>query len=98
MSDNRQIDIDYVANLARIALTPEEKEAFSRQLGDILAYMEKLDTVDVEGVEPSAHAHDVWNVWQDDVPAKPLPPDAALQNAPARRDQMFVVPKVVEEA
>ncbi|RME70294.1 MAG: Asp-tRNA(Asn)/Glu-tRNA(Gln) amidotransferase subunit GatC [Verrucomicrobia bacterium] len=98
MPETRQIDIDYVARLARLALTDEEKALFSRQLADVLHYVEKLNEVDVDGVEPSAHAFEVVNVWQDDVPARPLPTEAALQNAPAVRDNMFVVPKVVDEA
>jgi aspartyl-tRNA(Asn)/glutamyl-tRNA(Gln) amidotransferase subunit C len=98
MADTPQLDIDYVAQLARLALTEEEKREFSRQLGDILGYVEKLKEVDVAGVEPTAHAFEVVNVWQEDVPAKAFPVERALQNAPAARDGMFVVPKVVDEA
>ena len=96
MADTSQLDIDYVANLARIALTPAEKEKFSRQLGDVLHYVEKLRAVDVTGVEPMAHAAPVFNVWQDDESRAGLTVEAALQNAPARRDNMIAVPKVVE--
>ena len=56
MDKNGAIDISYVANLARIELTDEEKEVFSRQLGQIITYFEKLSKVDVSNVEPSAHA------------------------------------------
>lgn len=90
------IDIDYVANLARLALTPEEKATYARQLGDILAYIEKLKQVNVAGVEPTAHAFDVHNVWAADVPTPGLPVEAVLRNAPAARDNMISVPKVVE--
>ncbi len=90
------IDIDYVANLARLALTPQEKETYARQLGDVLRYVEKLREVDVSQVEPTAHASPVYNVWADDVPQPGLPVEAALRNAPAQRDQMIVVPVVVE--
>ena len=55
MSEEQSMDIDYVSNLARIELTPEEKEKFQGQLGDVLKYFEKLQEVDVEGVEPTAH-------------------------------------------
>ncbi len=90
------IDIDYVANLARLALTPEEKATYARQLGDVLRYVEKLREVDVSQVEPTAHAAPVYNVWADDVAQPGLPVAAALRNAPEQRDQMFVVPVVVE--
>jgi aspartyl-tRNA(Asn)/glutamyl-tRNA(Gln) amidotransferase subunit C len=98
MHGTPQLDIDYVAELARLALTADEKREFSRQLGDILGYVEKLKEVDVAGVEPTAHAFEVVNVWQEDVPSAPLPVEKALQNAPAVRDGMIVVPKVVDEA
>ena len=96
MSRPADLDIDHVARLARIALTPGEKAAFSGQLGDVLAYIALLREVDVSGVEPTAHAFPVENVWAEDVAQPGLPVDAALRNAPAQRDNMFAVPKVVE--
>ncbi len=96
MSAQSDLNLDYVANLARLALTEEEKREFARQLGDILHYVEKLRQVDVTGVEPMAHASPVFNVWAADVVAPGLPVEAALRNAPARRDDTIVVPKVVE--
>lgn len=96
MTQPKAIDIDRVAQLARITLSAEEKSAFSQQLGDVLHHIEQLEKVDVSGVEPTAHAFPLYNVWQDDVAQSPLPVDAALQNAPAKRDNMIAVPKVVE--
>jgi aspartyl-tRNA(Asn)/glutamyl-tRNA(Gln) amidotransferase subunit C len=96
MSSKTEFNIDYVANLARITLTENEKETFSRQLGDVLRYVEKLGEVDVSQVEPTAHAFPLCNIWADDVPQPGLPVDAALRNAPTQRDQMIVVPVVVE--
>ena len=96
MAAPADLNIDHVAKLARLALTPEEKEKFARQLGDVLLHIEQLAKVDVTGVEPTAHAFAVHNVWADDVPQPGLPVELALQNAPARRDNMVVVPKVVE--
>ncbi|MBI5693549.1 MAG: Asp-tRNA(Asn)/Glu-tRNA(Gln) amidotransferase subunit GatC [Verrucomicrobia bacterium] len=96
MSSAPQLDIDHVARLARLALTPEEKATFAAQLGSVLHHIEQLARVDVSGVEPSAHAFAVNNVWQDDVARPGLPVEAALRNAPAQRDHMVVVPKVVE--
>jgi aspartyl-tRNA(Asn)/glutamyl-tRNA(Gln) amidotransferase subunit C len=92
----QELNIDHVAKLARIALTPEEKAKFSHQLADVLVHIEQLSKVDVSGVEPTAHAFAVYNVWQDDVAQPGLPVDAALRNAPAQRENMIVVPKVVE--
>jgi len=96
MSANSDLNIDYLANLARLALTGAEKDKFSRQLGDILHYVEKLKQVDVTGVEPMAHASPVFNVWQEDTARPGLAVDQALRNAPAQRQHMIVVPKVVE--
>lgn len=90
------LKLDHVANLARLALTAEEKARFAAQLGDVLAYVAQLNDVDVSGVEPTAHAFPVVNVWAPDVPEPGLRVEDALANAPARRDNMFVVPKVVE--
>jgi len=90
------LKLDHVAALARLALTPEEKERFGAQLGDVLAYVAQLGEVDVSGVEPTAHAFPVVNVWAADLPAPGLTAEEALRNAPARRENMFLVPKVVE--
>jgi len=96
MSSPTDLNIDHVAHLARLALTAEEKAKFSAQLGDVLTYIEQLKKVDVSGVEPTAHAYPVYNVWADDVAQPGLPVEAALKNAPAQRNHMIVVPKVVE--
>jgi len=96
MAQPTELNIDHVANLARLALTPEEKATFAAQLGDVLAYIEQLKAVDVTGIEPTAHAFPLYNVWADDVPQPGLPVEAALRNAPVQRDHMIVVPKVVE--
>ena len=96
MSNAPQLNIDHVAKLARLALTPEEKATFAQQLGNVLHHIEQLSKVDVSGVEPTAHAFAVHNVWADDVARPGLPVDQALRNAPAQRDHMIAVPKVVE--
>jgi aspartyl-tRNA(Asn)/glutamyl-tRNA(Gln) amidotransferase subunit C len=96
MAATEAIHIDHLANLSRLALTPEEKTKFTAQIGDILGYIEKLKEVNVEGVEPTAHATPIFNVLQADVPREGLAVEAALRNAPAQRDNMVVVPRVVE--
>ncbi len=96
MPKPEDFNLDHVSNLARITLTAEEKERFASQLGDVLAYIAQLNEVNVEGIEPTAHAFPVVNVWAEDVPEAGLSVEDALRNAPERRDNMFVVPKVVE--
>lgn len=91
-----QLNIDHTAKLARIALTAEEKATFAQQLGDVLHHIEQLAKVDVSGIEPSAHAFAVHNVWQEDVARPGLAVDQALRNAPTQRENMIAVPKVVE--
>lgn len=93
---SQQIDIDYVANLARISLTEEERKLFGDQLAQVLTYVDKLNAVDVTGVEPMAHALPLKNVWGEDKAEPALPVEVALQNAPATRQNMIVVPKIVE--
>ncbi|MEI7551185.1 MAG: Asp-tRNA(Asn)/Glu-tRNA(Gln) amidotransferase subunit GatC [Verrucomicrobiota bacterium] len=96
MSSAPHLDLDHVAKLARLALTEAEQAEFSRQLGEVLHHIEQLAKVDVTGVEPTAHAFPVVNVWGEDVARPGLPVEAALRNAPAQRDHLIVVPKVVE--
>lgn len=96
MSRAPDLDIDHVAKLARIALTEAEKATFAAQLGDVLHHIEMLSKVDVTGIEPTAHAFPIVNVWNEDVARAGLPVEEALRNAPAQRENMIVVPKVVE--
>lgn len=96
MSSSSEFNIDHLAKLARLALTPEEKAVYSEQLGHVLHHIAELSKVDVTGVEPTAHAFAVSNVWQEDEVRPGLTIEQALRNAPAERDNMIVVPKVVE--
>lgn len=95
--DAAKIDVRYVADLARLALTPEEVAKYDAQLGDILHYVEQLKEVDVTGIEPTAHAAKLVNVLRDDRPGESLPREPVLANAPAVLDAQFVkVPAVIE--
>ena len=96
--EKAKIDIEYVAKLARIELTEDEKATYSRQLGQILGYFERLSKIDVSGVGPSAHARAVYNVMRDDVEEPAMPVSEALMNAPKARDNQISVPKVVDDA
>ena len=89
-------DIQYVANLARIALTPDEEAKLGYQLGDILGYVKKLEELDVTGVEPMAHAVPLTNVLRADEVRPSIPQEAALANAPKQANGLFIVPKIVE--
>ncbi|MCH6256571.1 Asp-tRNA(Asn)/Glu-tRNA(Gln) amidotransferase subunit GatC [Puniceicoccaceae bacterium K14] len=96
MSDKPKIDIDYISNLARVALSEEEKAAYSKDLSSILGYVEKLNELDTDGIEPMAHPYPVYNVWREDKVESKMSPEKAMENAPASRQNMVIVPKVVE--
>ena len=91
-----EIDIKYVAHLARLHLTPDEEKKLGAQLDGILGYIEKLKELDVTGVEPTAHAVPLVNVTRPDEVRPSLPHDDALRNAPAQANGLFIVPKIVE--
>jgi aspartyl-tRNA(Asn)/glutamyl-tRNA(Gln) amidotransferase subunit C len=91
-----EIDVKYVANLARIALTPDEEKKLGAQLGEILGYIEKLRELDVTNVEPTAHAVPMVNITRPDEVRPSLPHDDALRNAPKSAGGLFIVPQIVE--
>ncbi|HHT9119092.1 MAG TPA: Asp-tRNA(Asn)/Glu-tRNA(Gln) amidotransferase subunit GatC [Candidatus Hypogeohydataceae bacterium YC41] len=88
--------IEHVALLARLELSEEEKELFVSQLGDILTYIEKLKELDTSKVEPMAYATATTNVFREDVPTPSLKLEEVLKNAPAKFQDFFKVPKVIE--
>jgi aspartyl-tRNA(Asn)/glutamyl-tRNA(Gln) amidotransferase subunit C len=91
-----EIDVKYVAHLARISLSPEESQKLGAQLGQILGYIEKLNQLDVSQVEPTAHAVPLVNITRPDEVRPSLSNDEALRNAPAKANGLFIVPKIVE--
>lgn len=91
-----EIDVKYVAHLARITLTPDEEKKIGSQLGHILGYIEKLRELDMANVEPTAHAVPLANVTRADEIRPSLPHEAALRNAPREAGGLFIVPKIVE--
>ncbi|HTL58477.1 MAG TPA: Asp-tRNA(Asn)/Glu-tRNA(Gln) amidotransferase subunit GatC [Candidatus Limnocylindrales bacterium] len=91
-----EIDIKYVAHLARLALTAEEESKLGAQLSSILHYVEKLKEVDITGVEPTAHAFPLVNVTRPDEVQPSMDHEQALRNAPAQANGLFLVPKIVE--
>jgi aspartyl-tRNA(Asn)/glutamyl-tRNA(Gln) amidotransferase subunit C len=92
-----ETQIRHIAHLARLKLTDEQCRRFGDDLSLILTYFEKLGEVDTDGVEPTAHAAQVSNVFRDDEPAASLPTDAVLANAPAQAAGFFKVPKVLDQ-
>ena len=90
-------EVRHVARLARLALTDEELERMREQLDAILAYIDKLRELDVEGVEPTSHAVPLVNVMRDDEITPVLSQEAALANAPDRAGELFRVPRIIED-
>jgi len=90
------LNVKYVAHLARLELTPEEEQKIGAQLGSVLGYIEKLKEVDVSGVEPTAHAFPMVNVTRADETRPSLTNEEALMNAPAKGNGLFIVPRIVE--
>ena len=88
--------INYIARLGRISLSADEEALFTRQLQDILMYVEKLKTLDTESVEPMSHALSMGNVFREDRIKQSLPTSKTLQNAPEQSKGFFQVPKVIE--
>ena len=95
---NQKIDVGYVAELARLELTDEEKSVFQGQLEDIVKYVEKISSVDVEGIEPTMHGRAIVNAFREDTVRPSLAREAALANAPRRTENEFYLPKIVEGA
>ena len=95
--EKAKIDIDYVANLAKVKLTQNEKEKLSIQLNDILVYFEHLNSANLDNIQPMAHAHKVKNVWREgDSAGITLSKNTLEAMAPQMRDGQVVVPKVVD--
>jgi aspartyl-tRNA(Asn)/glutamyl-tRNA(Gln) amidotransferase subunit C len=93
---SEEFDVRYTARLARLHLTEEEVTQFQEQISKVLGYVESLKKVDVEGIEPTAHANSVCNVFRTDEPHPWFDAATALANAPRQAAQLFVVPKVIE--
>jgi aspartyl-tRNA(Asn)/glutamyl-tRNA(Gln) amidotransferase subunit C len=89
------VDVEHIAALARLEFSDEEKEHFTHQLNEILAYIEKLNELDTAAVEPLSHVIELDNVFRDDIVMPSLLPEEALVNAPSRTESHFKVPKVI---
>ena len=94
-------DVEHVARLARLALTEEEKDRYTEQLGQILTYVEKLSALNTDNVPPTSHVLPLSNVWREDKTepstAQTLgSPEDILANAPEREGPLFKVKKIIE--
>jgi aspartyl-tRNA(Asn)/glutamyl-tRNA(Gln) amidotransferase subunit C len=96
MAKASDLDVAYVAGLARLKLTDAETELFQKQLGDVLKYAESLRELDVSNVEASAHALPIFNVFREDAPRDWFSSEEALRNAPRKANDLFIVPNVME--
>jgi len=90
-----QDDVEKVALLARLRLTPDELQTMTEQLGQVLQYIDQLQEVDTTDVEPLAHSLDLHNVLADDELQPSLPREKALAAAPKSDDECFLVPPVL---
>ncbi|MRG27295.1 Asp-tRNA(Asn)/Glu-tRNA(Gln) amidotransferase subunit GatC [Laceyella tengchongensis] len=88
--------VQKVAMLGRLKLSEEEAEQYTTQLNDILQFVEKLNELDTETVEPTSHVLPMQNVLREDEVRPSLERDKALANAPEQQDGMFRVPAVFE--
>ena len=89
------MDIIYLAKLARLKLTDAEKERFSNQLGTIIKYIEKLNELDTQNVEPTAHVLGLKNIFRDDMAIGPLTDHDPINDSPAHIKGHYEVPKII---
>lgn len=90
------IDVRYVAHLARLHLTDDEVGIFQPQMEKIMEHVHQLNQLDVDGVEPMAHAIAIENVFREDVPGESLDPSDVVANFPASAQNLVLVPKIIE--
>ena len=87
--------IEYVGILAKLELSDDEKEQAKKDMGEMLDYIDKLNELDITGVEPMSHVFPVNNVFREDVVENGDGREQTLANAPEEKDDAFVVPKTI---
>jgi aspartyl-tRNA(Asn)/glutamyl-tRNA(Gln) amidotransferase subunit C len=85
-----------IAHLARLEIKPEEEAALLKSMDSVLTWMDQLNEIDTEGVEPLTHIMDEVNNWREDVAVNSLDRKEALHNAPSKNGSYIMVPKVIE--
>ncbi len=88
--------IEYVGILAKLELSDEEKEQAKKDMGNMLNYIDMLNDLDTDGVEPMSHVFPVHNVFREDVVENTDEREKILANAPAAKEGAFKVPRTVE--
>lgn len=91
-----QESLKKIANLARLEIKPDEEDALLSSMDSVLTWMDQLNEINTEGVEPLTHIMDEVNNWREDVSVNSLTREEALANAPAKNDTYIMVPKVIE--
>lgn len=89
-------DVHYIADLARLRFSEEEEEEMAQQLSRVLGYMEKLNELDTEDVQPMSHVLDITNAFREDKVEQRITREEALKNAPDADQAYFRVPKVID--
>jgi aspartyl-tRNA(Asn)/glutamyl-tRNA(Gln) amidotransferase subunit C len=89
-------EVKHVAHLARLAITEDEAEIFTKQLDAIISFAEELNELDVDQVEPTTHVLDIKNVLREDVAKEGLPVEEVLKNAPEHEEGQIKVPSIIE--
>lgn len=97
MANITRKDVEYVAGLAQLNPDDETVERLVGELGEILGYMDKLNELDTEGIEPTMHVLELTDVYRDDEVRPGLDRDTALMNAPRTNGEHFLVPQILEQ-
>ncbi len=90
-------DAEHIAKLARLSVTEEETVKYTEQLNSILQYVEKLNELETDNVEPLSYPIENTNVFREDIPVKSIETEAGLRNAPKKSQSHFKVPKVISQ-
>lgn len=89
-------EVEYIAGLARLKFSNEELEALTKDMNSILEYMDKLNELDTDNVEPLSHPLDLENVFREDKTGVSITTEEALKNSTSKSDKYFIVPKVIK--
>ena len=88
-------DVEHIAELARLKFADSEIDGYTNQLNEILNYIEKLNELDTENIEPLSHPVEAFNVFREDEVKPSISTEEALKNGPEKDEQFFKVPKVI---
>jgi len=90
-------EVEHIAALARLSLGEEEKIRLEKDLNAILGYVEKLNALDTQGIEPTSHTLEITNAFREDLLQPFKKGEKILENSPARHEAFFQVPPIAEE-